>query len=158
VSNSTNETNETNETNIPPSAEKIPSSKTPAELKVESDRQYDEMQSMSADLPPANLSGGAGVADPTIERKEYVNRVAGAFADVLQHGAITSSDKAAAGKAFDKHIQLIVVERQCEKWRNGDGNKIRTNEKYNAHWLVQELEDLAARKQTTNECAGAEIA
>lgn len=53
---------------IPPTAEKIPSSKTPAELKAESDRQYNEMQSMSADLPPAKLTG-AGVADARIATK-----------------------------------------------------------------------------------------
>jgi len=148
----------TESTEIPTAVgEKIPSSKTPAELKVESDRQYDEMQSMSADLPPAKLTS-AGVADPTIERKEYVNRVAPMFADVLLHGKPTDRDKDAAGKAFDKHIPLELITIQCNKWSNGDGKKIRENPKYPAHWLVNDLEDLAARKQTTNECAGAEIA
>ena len=149
----------TESTEIPTAVgEKIPSSKTPAELKVESDRQYDEMQSMSADLPPAKLTG-AGVSDPTIDETEKTMRYADVFSDILDSAPIkehySAARKMVNAKWYRENAQ--TVDNLLNKYRNGSGAQFRKDGQ-NAYFILTQLQRDLARKQTTNECAGAEIA
>lgn len=88
---------------------------------------------------------GAAIANPREARKKYAVAAANEFAAVLQHDRPTSTDTAAAKRAFDLHIPLADLTAYCARARNGDGKKYRDKPDATAFWIVNELENRRAR-------------
>jgi DNA-binding transcriptional MocR family regulator len=109
---------------------------------------FEAIHSMSSDLPPAKLTG-AGVADPTIERKEFVRRYAPQMATILQHEYATNQDKSATRKLFDKKYPREWLDRQLAQYQNGGGEQFR-KDNATAYWITNKLdEEYAGRARPT---------